>query len=97
MGSLFVIPKEGYSFAAPATAPAVVDAAEGSLGAHGYVASDPDLGAIFIASGAGIKAGVKLSAIENVDVAPTIARLLGLELDGADGRVLTELLATSIR
>jgi predicted AlkP superfamily pyrophosphatase or phosphodiesterase len=97
MGSLFVIPKEGYSFAAPATSPAVVDAAEGSLGAHGYVASDPDLGALFIASGAGIRAGVKLNAIENVDVAPTIARLLGLELDGADGRVLTELLATSSR
>jgi predicted AlkP superfamily pyrophosphatase or phosphodiesterase len=97
MGSLFVIPKEGYSFAAPAAAPVVVDAAEGSLGAHGYVASDPELGAIFIASGSGIKAGVKLSVVENVDVAPTIARLLGLQLDGADGRVLTEILATSSR
>jgi predicted AlkP superfamily pyrophosphatase or phosphodiesterase len=97
MGSLFVIPKDGYSFVAPAVAPVVVDAVEGSLGAHGYVASDPELGAIFIASGAGIKAGVKLNAIENVDVAPTIARLLGLHLDGADGRVLTELLATSNR
>ena len=97
MGSLFVIPKEGYAFTAAATAPAVVDAAEGSLGAHGYVASDPDLGALFIAAGAGIKPGVVLNAIDNVDVAPTIARLLGLRLDGADGRVLTEILATSNR
>ena len=97
MGSLFVIPKEGYAFTAAATAPAVVDAAEGSLGAHGYVASDPDLGALFIAAGAGIKPGVALNAIDNVDVAPTIARLLGLRLDGADGRVLTEILATSNR
>ena len=97
MGALFVLPKEGYAFNAAATAPVVTDAAEGSLGAHGYVASDPELGAIFIASGAGIKAGVKVNAIENVDVAPTIARLLGLQLDGADGRVLTEILATSTR
>lgn len=97
MGSLFVIPKEGYAFVAPAIAPVVVDAAEGSLGAHGYVAADPELGALFIASGAGIRPGVKLNEIENVDVAPTIARLLGLQLDGADGRVLTEVLATSNR
>ena len=97
MGALFVLPKEGYAFNAAATAPVVTDAAEGGLGAHGYVASDPELGAIFIASGAGIKAGVKVNAIENVDVAPTIARLLGLQLDGADGRVLTEILATSTR
>ena len=97
MGSLFVIPKEGYAFNAAATAPVVIDAAEGSLGAHGYVSSDSELGAIFIASGAGIKAGVKVNAIENVDVAPTMARLLGLQLDGADGRVLTEILATSTR
>ena len=97
MGSIFVIPKEGYSFVATATAPIVVDAAEGSLGAHGYVSTDADLNAIFIAAGAGIKPGVRLTAIENVDVAPTIARLLGLQLDGADGRVLEEVLATSSR
>jgi predicted AlkP superfamily pyrophosphatase or phosphodiesterase len=97
MGSLFVIPKEGYSFVATATAPIVVDAAEGSLGAHGYVSTDADLNAIFIAAGAGIKPGVRLNAIETVDVAPTIARLLGLQLDGADGRVLEDVLATSSR
>jgi hypothetical protein len=97
MGALFVIPKEGYAFNAAATAPIVTDAVEGSLGAHGYVSSDPELGAIFIASGAGIKRGVRLNTIENVDVAPTIARLLGLQLDGADGRVLEEILVTSSR
>ena len=97
MGALFVIPKEGYAFNAAATAPAVVDAVEGSLGAHGYVSSDPELGALFIASGAGVKPAVRLGTIENVDVAPTIARLLGLQLAGADGRVLEEILVTSNR
>ena len=97
MGSLFVIPKDGYSFVATAMAPSVVDATEGSLGAHGYVSTDADLNAIFIAAGAGIKPGVRVNAIESIDVAPTIARLLGLELAGADGRVLEEMLATSSR
>jgi predicted AlkP superfamily pyrophosphatase or phosphodiesterase len=97
MGSLFVIPKEGYSFVASSIPPSVVDASEGSLGAHGYVSTDDDLNAIFIAAGAGIKPGVRLKTVENIDVAPTIARLLGLQLDGADGRVLEEILATSSR
>ena len=73
----------------------MIDPIERSLGAHGYVASDPDLGALFIASGAGIKRGVTLETIDNVDVAPTVAHLLGLELDGVDGRVLKEILATA--
>jgi predicted AlkP superfamily pyrophosphatase or phosphodiesterase len=95
MGALFLTAKEGYAFTAVATDPVVVDATEGSLGAHGYMSSDPDLGALFIASGAGVKAGVKLDAIENLDVAPTAAHLLGIELANVQGRVLKELLSES--
>jgi predicted AlkP superfamily pyrophosphatase or phosphodiesterase len=97
MGALLVIPREGYSFTAAATMPVVVDASEGSLGAHGYLASDPELGALFIAAGAGIQSGVTLQSVENVDVAPTIAHLLGLSLPGVDGRVLAEILSESAR
>ena len=92
MGALFVTPREGYSFTAPADGDVVVDAAEGSLGAHGYPATDPDLGALFIASGAGIRSGVRLGVIDNVDVAPTMAAVLGLTLASADGKVLTQIL-----
>ncbi|HEY7501376.1 MAG TPA: ectonucleotide pyrophosphatase/phosphodiesterase [Vicinamibacterales bacterium] len=93
IGQLFLIASEGYAYTAAFADPVVVDAPEGSLGAHGYVASDPDLGALFVAAGAGIARGVKIEAMENVDVAPTAAHLLGLSLEGADGRVLKELLA----
>jgi predicted AlkP superfamily pyrophosphatase or phosphodiesterase len=92
MGALFIIPNEGYAFNAAVTDPEVVDATEGSLGAHGYVASDPELSALFIASGTGIARGVGLGTIDNVDVAPTIAKLLGLTLPNADGRILEEIL-----
>jgi predicted AlkP superfamily pyrophosphatase or phosphodiesterase len=97
MGVLFVIPKDGYAFTAAAGDPVVVDATEGSLGAHGYVSTDPDLGALFVAAGAGIRTGVALDAIEAVDVAPTVARLLGLKLPDPDGRVIDTVLISSVR
>ena len=37
--------------------------------------------------------GVKLDVIDNVDVAPTMAELLGLTLENVDGRVLKEILS----
>jgi predicted AlkP superfamily pyrophosphatase or phosphodiesterase len=92
MGALFLTAKESYSFSAAAEDPVVVDAAPGSLGAHGYVASDPDLRALFIAAGRGIKAGVALESVDTIDLAPTAARLLGVELKDVQGRVLTEIL-----
>lgn len=92
MGVLFVTPQEGYAFAAPADGDVVINASEGSLGAHGYPATDPDLSALFLASGARIRPGVTLDVIDNVDVAPTMATVLGLKLANVDGKVLKEIL-----
>ena len=92
MGVLFVTPQEGYAFAAPAEGEVVINASEGSLGAHGYPATDPDLSALFLASGARIRPGVTLDVIDNVDVAPTMATVLGLKLANVDGKVLKEIL-----
>lgn len=44
------------------------------------------MNAIFIASGTGIKPGARLDPIANVDVAATIASLLGLKMDNIEGR-----------
>jgi len=63
-----------------------------SPGSHGYLNSDPDMRAIFIASGAGIKKGAKVGVIENLSVAPTIARLLGLEMKDVTGKPLADIL-----
>ena len=49
--------------------------------------------AVFIACGAGIKPGTKLGEINNTDVAPTIAKLLGLEIPNADGKPLVDALS----
>ena len=93
MGALFLTAKEGYAFTAAAGEDLVVDAPPTSLGAHGYVSSDPDLLSLFIASGRGIRPGATLGIMNTVDIAPTAARLLGVELKGVDGRVLDEILA----
>jgi predicted AlkP superfamily pyrophosphatase or phosphodiesterase len=95
MGALFLTAKEGYAFTGAAGAQVVIDVADGSLGAHGYVSSDPDLRALFIASGRGIKPGVTLETVDSIDIAPTAARLLGLELKGMDGKVVTQILESS--
>jgi len=57
-------------------------------GTHGFLSSDPQMQAIFLAWGEGISRGIQLSNITNRDVAPTIARLLGLELPSAQGHAI---------
>jgi hypothetical protein len=45
-----------------------------------------------VLSGAGISPGAQLGHVRNVDVAPTIAALLGVELSDVEGRVLRKAL-----
>jgi hypothetical protein len=44
-----------------------------------------------VALGAGIRRGAKLGALGNIDLAPTVARLLGVPVEQATGRVLSEI------
>ena len=97
MGALFLTAKDGYAFTGAVGEELVVDAPAGMLGAHGYVSTEPDIRALFIAAGRGIKNGVTLDVIDSVDVAPTAARLLNVELPDADGKVLSEILSTPSR
>ena len=79
-----------YAFSNNASTAVVTAASEG--GTHGYLSNDPRMQAIFIAWGAGIRKGVRLGAITNLDVAPTIAALFGLKMEQVQGRVLQEIL-----
>jgi predicted AlkP superfamily pyrophosphatase or phosphodiesterase len=92
MADLVLAASEGYAFDAAATGDAVTDVASGATpGAHGYLNTDPDMHAIFIASGAGVKRDAALKSVRTIDIAPTIAHWLSLKLPDVDGRVLTEL------
>ena len=58
---------------------------------HGHL-PDRGLQPVFSAKGPGFAENVTIERANLVDEAPTYAKLLGLELRGADGRALTELL-----
>jgi predicted AlkP superfamily pyrophosphatase or phosphodiesterase len=61
--------------------------------AHGYSPSRSEMRAVLLFSGRGIKAGKRIEFARMIDIAPTIAQLLGLEMKTARGRVLSEALA----
>ncbi len=92
MGDLILYPKAGYAFKNDAAGEAVTAPSVNYGGTHGYMNTDPDLDGIFIASGRGIAKGVVLERMANLDVAPTIARLMGLTIPNVEGRVLEEIL-----
>jgi arylsulfatase A-like enzyme len=60
-------------------------------GSHGFLPSRATMATGFVAAGAGVRAGVMLDRIRLVDVAPTVARLLGLAPPPVEGRVLEEI------
>jgi len=92
MGDLILYPKNGYVFSGGVAGDALVGPTDNYGGSHGFSSRDPELDGIFIASGSGIKRGVKLERVRNLDVAPTIARLLDVPLPNVEGRVLNEIL-----
>lgn len=86
----------GYSFGNVATGDESIvptSAEKGTVGHHGRLNTDPEMPAVFVAWGRGIKKGAKIGLFDNVDVAPTAAHLLGYDLKDSDGKVLREILA----
>jgi predicted AlkP superfamily pyrophosphatase or phosphodiesterase len=95
MADLILVPQAGYAFsneAAGESSVTEVTPASGNQGSHGYLSTNPKMNGVFVAWGRGIKPGVKLGIVDNIDVAPTIAELLGEKLPGVDGKVLREVL-----
>jgi predicted AlkP superfamily pyrophosphatase or phosphodiesterase len=94
---LVLVAKDGYAFVDYATGEqAVIEAVAGRhmLGHHGYLATNRHMDALFLAVGPGIKRGHRIGRFENIDLAPTIARVLGVELPHPDGKVLSEILSS---
>ena len=93
MADLVLAAADGYAFEGAADGEVVSPVAPGTTpGSHGYLSTESDMDAVFIASGAGIKPGIRLERVRNLDVGPTAARLLGLEMKNVEGKVLTEIL-----
>ncbi|WP_336045931.1 alkaline phosphatase family protein [Solibacillus ferritrahens] len=85
--------KEGYSFEDDHLQEAVVDLhAQGKKYAtHGYLPSKANYTSNLIISGNQVIAGTDIGEVSVVDIGPTIAHILNLDLPNTDGRALTEL------
>jgi len=62
-------------------------------GNHGHRPGHPDIGAFFLAAGAGVRRGAQIGTIMSRDVAPTVAHLLRTKLGDVEGRLLADALA----
>ena len=81
--------RPGYMFNKGFDAPMVSPAEE--RGAHGYDPESDDMAASLILAGDGIRSGGEsLGKVDIVDVAPTVAKLLSLDLPGAEGKPLAK-------
>ncbi len=91
--------KSGYCFDDDLDGPVVspLDASEDELATHGYSPDKPDYQCNFVVSGAEIKDNYPLSEIQMVDIAPTMAEILGIDFYDCDGRSLTEIFKSGTR
>jgi predicted AlkP superfamily pyrophosphatase or phosphodiesterase len=93
MADMVLVAAPGYAFAQDTTGEVVSDVPAGATpGTHGYLNSDPDMNAILVAWGAGIRPGSHTGVVPNIDVAATIAHLLHVDLPESQGRPLQDLL-----
>ncbi|WP_263355970.1 alkaline phosphatase family protein [Acidicapsa ligni] len=87
---LYLAAAPNYAFDDNTSGPVVSD--NPARGTHGYLNSMPDMQSLFIASGAAVKPGIALGNIDNLRVAPTIAKILGVALPDAKEPPLNEIL-----
>lgn len=76
----------GFQFGAKMTG-ALLEPARGR-GAAGYLPAHREMQPAFVLWGRGARPGVKIPWMRQSDVAPTLARLLGVSLDAVDGRAM---------
>jgi len=81
----------GFSFGNQIVPPLLQAGARRGVG--GYLSGQPGSEAGFVAWGRGIRAGVRVPYMRQTDVAPTVARLLGLDLGDVAGRPLIGILS----
>lgn len=63
-------------------------------GAHGFLPTDPRMFTGLIVAGAGIRPHVPLPSVRQIDIAPTVARLLGFTMPNIDGVPLAGVIDT---
>ena len=82
-----------YAITAKTTGSSITNLTKGAdRASHGYAPSRVEMRALFVIAGKGIKPGAQTPYARLIDIAPTVARLLGLEMKTARGRVISEVI-----
>jgi predicted AlkP superfamily pyrophosphatase or phosphodiesterase len=84
-------PEEGWAFSG-ALASRGVEGQPTVKGNHGQLPSGEKLKTGFLACGAGIKGGVRIERMRVIDIAPTVSKLLGLDMREVEGSPLEAIL-----
>ena len=84
--------RPGWYFVPEVEGEVIAPAEENFRATHGYHPDHPGYSSPFMATGAGIRTGIQLESFRIVDLGPTLAALLGLQLPEAEGTVLKEIL-----
>ncbi len=88
-GDLVVRAEPPYTFAEGGLRARAAQLLGASRGAHGYAPEHPDMAGIFLAIGRGVPPGARIDAVRMIDVAPTVAQLLGIDPPrDAEGRAI---------
>jgi predicted AlkP superfamily pyrophosphatase or phosphodiesterase len=91
--ALYLDAAPSYAITAKPTGSPVTNLSKGAdRTARGYSPSRVETRALFVIAGKGIKSGAQTPYARLIDIAPTVARLLGLELKTARGRVISEVI-----
>jgi predicted AlkP superfamily pyrophosphatase or phosphodiesterase len=89
---LWLTAKSGYSFTDTVDAKEIVVPRAAPAGTHGYRPGHAELYGTLVLWGHGIEPAAQLGNVQSLDVAPTIAQLLGIDLPTADGKPLKKAL-----
>lgn len=89
--AFFIEPAEGY-YVSDGVEQGSVLVGTTRRGAHGFLPTETRMRTGFIAAGAGVRPGVPLPFLRQIDIAPTVARLLGFEMPDVDGVPIVGLL-----
>jgi len=82
-----------YAITAKTTGSSITNLTKGAdRTARGYAPSRMEMRALFVIAGKGIISGKQTPYARLIDIAPTVARLLGLEMKTARGRVISEVI-----
>jgi predicted AlkP superfamily pyrophosphatase or phosphodiesterase len=85
---LWLAAKFDYSFSDSAQGEEAVARRESVSGTHGFWPDHPDMLSACVVWGPSVKKGVTLGKIDMRDIAPTIAKFLGIDLPTAEGKPL---------